>query len=363
MRRMLRTWLTCAAALVMLCAAARAASAGCPDDDVDAICNDVDNCPTAYNPGQVDADGDGLGNRCDPCPTEPGIDCSECTCPVPGSCTPCPGDWDCDGLSDGSDNCPCICNAVQADVDADGTGDTCDGCVDCDGDAHGIVQAGYPGEACSADNCPVLPNPQQTDTDGDGLGDGCDGCHGTGPNCPEPCPGVGTCYFEGDCTNGGYCYMDICFPPFGGCHCESWGWSCAAICAGVCIGQGTPSCVPTASDADVGVCNAASGAILIGFEAPGEVRWGAIQDFDAWNLYRGDLQTLLAGGPYTQEPGSNPSALRVCGLPNPWLPDSDVPGAGSAAFYLVTGTLAGDESGLGVTSDGTPRPNTYPCGP
>jgi hypothetical protein len=111
------------------------------------------------------------------------------------------------------------------------------------------------------------------------------------------------------------------------------------------------------------VCDATSGVILIGFEEAGEVLWGAIEAFESWNLYRGDLQTLLAGGPYTQPSGSNASALRVCGLPSPALLDGDVPAVGSAAFYLITGTLAGVESGLGVASDGTQRPNTFPCGP
>ena len=38
------------------------------DLDRDAVCGDVDNCPTAGNPEQVDDDEDGLGTACDPCP-------------------------------------------------------------------------------------------------------------------------------------------------------------------------------------------------------------------------------------------------------------------------------------------------------
>jgi hypothetical protein len=34
-----------------------AADAGCPDDDSDFVCNDVDNCPLTPNPGQEDTDG------------------------------------------------------------------------------------------------------------------------------------------------------------------------------------------------------------------------------------------------------------------------------------------------------------------
>ncbi len=392
--------------LVVLFITVPAASGGCPDDDGDFICNADDNCPTVPNTGQLDADDDGIGNRCDPCRFDPGIDCSDCICPV--SCTPCPGDWDCDGVAHGSDNCPCIYNPGQVDDDADGIGDSCDGCIDGDGDGDGHAEAGYPGSSCQPDNCPNSPNPSQADGDGDGIGNPCDPCQGSGPACPEPCPGVGNCFNDWECGSG-VCYMDVCFPPWG-CTCQPWGWSCADVCAGVCIGPGCQD--PTGSDTDgdgkldacdncpstpnalqqdaegdgVGnacdncashpdpaqddadgdglgdVCDATPGVLLIGFEEPGAVLWGAIEAFDSWNLYRGDLQTLLSGGPYTQEPGSNPSPLRICGLSSPAFLDPYVPAAGSAAFYLVSGTVAGVESGLGLASDGTPRPNTYPCG-
>ncbi len=61
-----------------------------PDNDVDhdGRCGDVDNCPTTFNPLQVDDDGDGSGNPCD--------------------------------------NCPGFKNASQQDSDHDGAGDACD---------------------------------------------------------------------------------------------------------------------------------------------------------------------------------------------------------------------------------------------
>jgi hypothetical protein len=43
--------------------------AGCPDgpdDDADGVCDDIDVCPHAYDPGQADLDGDGIGFVCDP---------------------------------------------------------------------------------------------------------------------------------------------------------------------------------------------------------------------------------------------------------------------------------------------------------
>tara|TARA_B100000530_G_C15761480_1_gene409763 strand:- start:266 stop:706 length:441 start_codon:yes stop_codon:yes gene_type:complete len=39
---------------------------GNPDDfDQDAICDMVDNCPSIWNPGQIDEDGNGIGDVCE----------------------------------------------------------------------------------------------------------------------------------------------------------------------------------------------------------------------------------------------------------------------------------------------------------
>ncbi|MCK4885966.1 MAG: rhodanese-like domain-containing protein [Planctomycetes bacterium] len=37
----------------------------CIDTDSDGLNDDLDNCPTIYNPRQTDSDGDGIGNVCD----------------------------------------------------------------------------------------------------------------------------------------------------------------------------------------------------------------------------------------------------------------------------------------------------------
>src|SRR5262249_2562640 len=64
----------------------------------------------------------------------------------------CPGDQDCDGVPDASDNCPTRANADQLDFDGDGYGDVCDNCS---------MKANGGANFC--------------DTDLDGYGNFCDG--------------------------------------------------------------------------------------------------------------------------------------------------------------------------------------------
>jgi hypothetical protein len=75
----------------------------------------------------------------------------------------------------------------------------------------------------------------------------------------------------------------------------------------------------------------------------------------------GDLAVLRSDGTYTQFPGSNPLANRVCGLEDPHHDETAAPEAGEAAFLLITGVAGGVEGGLGQDGSGNDRPNANPC--
>ena len=124
------------------------------DFDGDGIPEGTDNCRDTYNPEQEDSDGDDFGDACD--------------------------------------NCPAVHNPDQSDADADGLGDACDTCTDTDSDGFG--DPSYSVNTCPVDNCATISNSGQEDTDGDGAGDVCDICPGfndshdsDGDSYPDSC--------------------------------------------------------------------------------------------------------------------------------------------------------------------------------
>lgn len=112
------------------------------DQDNDGVGDDIDNCPTVFNPAQDDRDNDGVGDACEEGNTFT--------------------DTDNDGVGDDIDNCPTVSNADQLDLDGDDEGDACDD--DDDGDLANDDD----------DNCPRDFNISQDDLDDDGLGNPCD---------------------------------------------------------------------------------------------------------------------------------------------------------------------------------------------
>ena len=393
---------------------------GCPsgDQDDDGICNVDDNCPLTNNPGQEDQDADGVGDACDNCPTLPntpqddcdldgaGDLCDACPCDplddidvdgVCGDVDNCPDTPNLDQINDDADtlgnvcdNCPTVDNENQADFDSDGVGDVCDTCTDLDGDGCG--SPGFPQNTCCADNCPLISNPTQADDDVDGFGNVCDNCpvdanplqedvdgDGLGDVC-DPCPNdtindsdndqlcadVDNCPTEtnpdqSDVDSDGV--GDVCD------NCPEHANTLQTNSDGDTLGNPCDNC-PTEfnnaqldrdNDGEGDACDLDDGLIFFKFTDAASMRWQPESLFTQYNWYRGSLSVMLSTGVYTQAPGANPLAARVCGLFNPALDDSEEPAVGECMFYLASGIFSGTERNLGEDSTGTDRPNDTPC--
>ncbi len=140
---------------------------GHPEND----CDD-DNCPSIYNPDQIDTDGNGDGNACDNDDDGDGVLDINDNCPL--NANPLQEDDDNDGLGDACDNCPDNYNPGQADNDHDGLGDICDNCMFSYNPNQEDQDSDNVGDIC--DNCPAVPNSFQENDDGDSLGNACDNC-------------------------------------------------------------------------------------------------------------------------------------------------------------------------------------------
>jgi hypothetical protein len=93
----------------------------------------------------------------------------------------------------------------------------------------------------------------------------------------------------------------------------------------------------------------------------GELIWDhGNHEPETYNLYRGDLQTLIDTGAYVQDPDTVAGARHVCALTVTSLVDSDDPFEQRVFFYLVT-AVGAVEGGLGFDSTAAQRPKDLPC--
>ena len=126
-----------------------------PDSDGDGIPDDVDNCPTIYNPDQADNDEDGIGDVCDDDDDNDGIPDDE------------DDDIDGDGYTN-EDEEECGSDPNDADsVPDDNDGDFIPDCVDEDDDNDGYTDEDE--VACGSD--PKDPDSIPADNDGDFIPD------------------------------------------------------------------------------------------------------------------------------------------------------------------------------------------------
>jgi len=178
---------------------------GCPDADLDGVCDTDDLCPggddtidndedgipdacdlCAEGDNDVDSDSDGVPDACDACPDfDDSLDADADT--VPDDCDLCPGfddtlDADGDGVPDDCDLC--AAGDDNADADGDSVPDACDLCPAGDD----VLDSDSDGTPDGCDLCPGFDD--TVDSDGDGTPDDCDQCQGSNDNNDIDADGV-----------------------------------------------------------------------------------------------------------------------------------------------------------------------------
>ncbi len=132
-------------------------------------------------------------------------------------------------------------------------------------------------------------------------------------------------------------------------------------CADNCPLDSNPTQADLDHDGDGDACDLDDGLIYLRIPDDGHIAWQRETGPTTWNVYQGDLAVLGSSGEYTQVPGSNPLAIRQCGVLDTSVDDPLVPAVGQVKFVLVTGVQNGIEWSLGTDSTGSERPNTHPC--
>ena len=127
----------------------------------------------------------------------------------------------------------------------------------------------------------------------------------------------------------------------------------------------TPSQTISGSQSPTGefVSNLDDGVIDIEVLRDGTVRYELDVMYGAFNVYRGEIETMLSAGIYTQDMSGIPGAHRWCDGTTGALMDWFTPPVGRIAFYVATGTQPGGESKPGHTSAQVVRPHHNPCHP